>query len=227
MKPTKRDLSKYKTKSNSLRTINTTKKKRAPPPAPRSPTPEPSPPSSSQLSFPWLTQPQQDRSTTLRKRRIKPTLRYSPHDAKKLGVDNCLQQLSQRHKFSKVLNLREEVYPILVLEFLASLEVVSKKGDISFSIGGLKKKLSPKTVNELFVLPLKGTIGPESFNSLCEDADNKRFVAKHFWKEVTGRNDWVLGFTKSFAFVNSAIRHYRFSTIKGKLDKLLLMICSW
>ncbi|KAL2929222.1 tRNA 5-methylaminomethyl-2-thiouridine biosynthesis bifunctional protein MnmC, partial [Bienertia sinuspersici] len=165
-----------------------------------------SPPSSSQFNFSWLSQPQQDLCFKLRKRRVKPTLRYSPHDAKELGVDDCLQQLAQKHGFSKVLNLKEDVYLALVLEFLSTLEVFSKKGDISFSTGGMKWHMSLRKVNELFEFPLEGTIGPESFKYFCEDANHKSFVAKHFWKEVTGRSDWLVGFTKSFAFVNLAIR---------------------
>ncbi|KAL2903723.1 Cullin-9 [Bienertia sinuspersici] len=66
--------------------------------------------------------------------------------------------------------------------------------------------MSPKQVNELFEFPLEGTIGPNSFESFCEGVGEKGFVAKQFWKEVTGRSDWVVGFTKSFAFVNPVIR---------------------
>ncbi|KAL2893396.1 Caffeoyl-CoA O-methyltransferase 1 [Bienertia sinuspersici] len=68
---------------------------------------------------------------------------------------------------------------------------VSKKGDISFFIGGMKRHMSPKQVNELFEFPLEGTIGPDSFKS---------------FKEITSRSDWVVGFTKSFAFVSPVIR---------------------
>ncbi|KAL2931205.1 Lysozyme-like protein 1, partial [Bienertia sinuspersici] len=133
------------------------------------------------------------------------TLCYSSDAAKELGVDDCLQRIAQKHGFSKILNLREFVYPDLVLEFLSSLEVL-KKGDISFFIGGVKRHMSPKQVNELFEFPLEGIIGPDSFKSFCEGVGEKGFVAKQFWKEVTGRSDWVVDFTKSFAFVNPVIR---------------------
>ncbi|KAL2896183.1 Uncharacterized protein RDABS01_037967 [Bienertia sinuspersici] len=66
--------------------------------------------------------------------------------------------------------------------------------------------MSPKQVNELFEFPLEGTIGPDSFKSFCDGVGDRGFVAKQFWKEVTGRSDWVVGFTKSFAFVNPVIR---------------------
>ncbi|KAL2902002.1 Tripartite motif-containing protein 5 [Bienertia sinuspersici] len=66
--------------------------------------------------------------------------------------------------------------------------------------------MSPNQVNELFEFPLEGTIGPDSFKYFCEGVGDKGFVAKHFWKEVTGRSEWVVGFTKSFAFVNPVIR---------------------
>ncbi|KAL2934146.1 putative ferric-chelate reductase 1-like protein, partial [Bienertia sinuspersici] len=161
---TKRDLSKYKTKPNSLSTTKPTTKKRAPPPPPRAPTPEPSLPPSSQPIFSWLSQSQNDLFTTLKSCRIKLTLCYSPDDAKELGVDDCLQQIAQKHGFSNILNLREFVYPDLVLEFLSSLEV-SKKGNISFFISGVKRHMSPRQVNELFEFPLEGTISPDSFKS--------------------------------------------------------------
>ncbi|KAL2931240.1 Uncharacterized protein RDABS01_036650 [Bienertia sinuspersici] len=59
--------------------------------------------------------------------------------------------------------------------------------------------MSLKQVNELFEFPLEGTIGLDSFKSFCEGVGE-------FWKEVTGRSDWVVSFTKSFAFVNPVIR---------------------
>ncbi|KAL2900440.1 RILP-like protein 1 [Bienertia sinuspersici] len=77
MKPTKRDLFKYKAKPNSLSTTKPTTKKRALPPPPCGLTPEPSPPPSSQPIFSWLSQSQQDLCTTPKGRRIKCTLCYS------------------------------------------------------------------------------------------------------------------------------------------------------
>lgn len=116
-----------------------------------------------------------------------------------------MQRIAQKHGFSKVLHLRESIYPDLAREFLSSLEV-SKKGDISFFLGGVKKQMSPRQVNKLFGFPLEGTIGPDSFKSFCEAVGDKGFVAKHFWKEVTGQTAWVVGSTKSFALVNPVIR---------------------
>ncbi|KAL2900441.1 Transcription elongation factor GreA 1 [Bienertia sinuspersici] len=55
--------------------------------------------------------------------------------------------------------------PDLVLEFLSSLEIC-KKGDISFF----------RWCEEIYESKAMG---------------DKEFVAKHFWKEVTGRSDWV------------------------------------
>ncbi|KAL2924301.1 Ribonuclease PH [Bienertia sinuspersici] len=193
MKPTKRDLSKYKTKPNSLSTTMPTTRKRAPPP-PHAPTPEPSLPPSSQPIFSWQNQSQNDLCTTLKSHRIKLTLCYSSDAAKELGVDDCLQQIAQKHGFSKILNLREFVYPDLVLEFLSSLEVL-KKGDISFFIGGVKRHMSLNQ-EQLVLIHL----------SLFVRVGEKGFVAKQFWKAITGRSDWVVGFTKSFAFVNPVIR---------------------
>ncbi|KAL2934527.1 CASP-like protein 4A1, partial [Bienertia sinuspersici] len=144
----------YGVTSWGLHTTKPISKKRAPPSPPRAPTPEPSPPPSSQTMFSWLKQSQNDLCTTLNSRRIKLTLCYSSDDAKELGVDDCLQRIAQKHGFSKILNLREFVYPDLVLEFLSSLEV-SKKGDISFFIGGVNRHMSPKPVNELFEFPLE------------------------------------------------------------------------
>ncbi|KAL2934565.1 Phosphate acyltransferase [Bienertia sinuspersici] len=80
-----------------------------------------------------------------------------------------------------------------------------KKGDISFFIGGVNSHMCLKQVNELFEFPIEGTIGPDSFKSFCEGVGDKGFVANHFWKEVTGRSDTVVGFTKSFSFVNPVI----------------------
>ncbi|KAL2944035.1 Virion infectivity factor, partial [Bienertia sinuspersici] len=140
----------------------------------------------------------------------------------KVGADDFLQRIAQNHGFSKILNLWEFVYLNLVLEFLSFLEV-SKKGNISFFIGGVKRHMSPKQVNDLFEFPLKGTIDPGLFKSFCEGVGDKGFVAKHFWKKVTGQRDWVFGYTKSFAFVNPVIRLLhrlllQVSTLRGRRD---------
>ncbi|KAL2944377.1 L-arabinose transport system permease protein AraH [Bienertia sinuspersici] len=94
MKPTKRDLFKYRTTPNSLSTTKSTTTKRALPLPPRAPT---------------LDHSQQDLCTTLKRRQIKRNLCYTSNDAKELGVDDCLQRIVQKHGFSKILNLRRVI----------------------------------------------------------------------------------------------------------------------
>ncbi|KAL2944220.1 Methionine--tRNA ligase [Bienertia sinuspersici] len=53
---------------------------------------------------------------------------------------------------------------------------------------------------------LKEQLVPIHLSFFCEGVGVKGFMAKHFWKEVTSWSDWVIGFTKSFAFVNPVIR---------------------
>ncbi|KAL2931376.1 Cyclopropane mycolic acid synthase 2 [Bienertia sinuspersici] len=81
------------------------------------------------------------------------------------------------------LSLHFAIHLMMLRKFLSSLEV-SKKGDISFFVGGVKRHMSRKQVNELFEFPLEGTIGLDSFKSFCEGVGDKGFVAKHCWKEV-------------------------------------------
>ena len=135
-----------------------------------------------------------------------PTLRYSSKHAKAIGIDDCLQGLASKYGWSKVLNLKVEVYPELVIEFLSSIEVVSETGDISFYLDGVERTMTSTEVNELFGWPCDGTIGPTEFESFDGDKNGHQFFSKAFWKEVTGRDDWRVGLSKAFSFVNPAIR---------------------
>ncbi|KNA22004.1 hypothetical protein SOVF_037810 [Spinacia oleracea] len=64
-------------------------------------------------------------------------------------------------------------------------------------------------VNEIFGWPCDGTIGPTEFDSFDEDKNGYQFFSQAFWKEVTGRDDWRVGLSKAFSFVNPAIRLWR------------------
>ncbi|KAL2929446.1 Transcription antitermination protein NusB [Bienertia sinuspersici] len=74
----------------------------------------------------------------------------------------------------------------LVFEFLSSLEV-SKKVDISFFIGVVKRHMSPRQVNELFEFPLEGTIGPNSFKSFYGGGG----AIRDLWQSTSGRRSRV------------------------------------
>uniref|UniRef100_A0A803LM06 Arabidopsis retrotransposon Orf1 C-terminal domain-containing protein n=1 Tax=Chenopodium quinoa TaxID=63459 RepID=A0A803LM06_CHEQI len=212
MRTTKTTSSNPKSTPSSLAPLKSTPTKRNPPRKARAPPSKnyPKPPQKSTApphkSPPPTSHPSSSLSKealgfSLQDRKIKPTLCYSQDNGKKLGVDDFLQEIGRRCGWSKVLNLKEEVYPDLVIEFLNSL-VVSDNGDISFSLDGVSYSMAPKEVNEIFGWPCDGTIGPSEFGSFWGDKNGLQFHQKMFWRELTGRDDWKVGLTKSFSIVN-------------------------
>uniref|UniRef100_A0A803MGS3 Uncharacterized protein n=1 Tax=Chenopodium quinoa TaxID=63459 RepID=A0A803MGS3_CHEQI len=186
MRTTKTTSSHPKSTPSPLAPLRTTPTKRNPPRKARASTskkhpklPHKSPPNTSHTnphstSHPSSSLSKEGLGFSLQDRKIKPTLRYSQDDGKKLGVDDFLQEIGRRCGWSKVLNLKEEVYPDLVIEFLNSL-VVSNNGDISFSLDGMAHSMSPKEVNEIFEWPCDGTIGPSEFGSFWGDKNGLQF----------------------------------------------------
>lgn len=160
MIPTKRNIPKAKANSTALEPKKSIEKKKPtskPKPAPKSQdkskhraststTPPPSPPtndptpppSSHQFTFPWLSERQQAFCIDLQKKPVKPTLLYSPKDAKLIGVDDCLQGIARKYGWTKVLNMQYDTYPKLTYEFLSSFVVGSGEGDVVFYLGGVK-----------------------------------------------------------------------------------------
>lgn len=133
-----------------------------------------------------------------------------------LGLTRDLMEMSEWLNLHQFMRLAEPTYKGLTLEFLSTLIVsLEGEGDCSFYLGGARRKLNLKQVNDIF--------GFHNFRNTdaARIESQAWWLDKSFWRKITGKPTYKATKEKASPITNPVIRIFqRFiaSTINGRGD---------